>query len=126
MADAPPAPVVPADVVLGPVAVTPVEAAPAPAPPAPEAEPVPERRTPAPRPRLIVRLFDALLTVMQTGIVGVLIGVVIGGIRAYRIGAEVPLEAAGGGALGGMAGLALGVLIAFVLFLFPTRQKPEA
>jgi hypothetical protein len=63
-----------------------------------------------------VRLFEAMLTVLQTGIVGVLVGVVYGGIAAYYAGAEVPLEAAIGGAKGGMAGLALGVLIAAAFF----------
>lgn len=63
-----------------------------------------------------VRLFEAALTVLQTGIVGVLVGVAAGGIVAYRAGADVPLEAAIGGAKGGMAGLALGVLIAIAFF----------
>jgi hypothetical protein len=87
-------------------------AAPAPAPEAPSA---PEKARPNRR-GMGVRLFEALLTVLQTGIVGVLVGVAYGGIAAYRVGAEVPLEAAIGGAKGGMAGLALGVLIAIATF----------
>jgi hypothetical protein len=63
-----------------------------------------------------VRLFEAALAVMQTGIVGVLLGVGGGGIWAYFAGEEVPLEAAIGGAKGGMAGLVLGVLIAAAFF----------
>jgi hypothetical protein len=107
-----------------PTTPPPADVLPVPAP-APPAEPVEERRAHVPRPRLLMRLIDGLLTVLQTGIVGVLFGVVIGGIRAYRLGAEVPLEAATGGALGGMAGLALGVLIAIVLFLRPARQRGD-
>jgi hypothetical protein len=84
-------------------------------PAAPEAPPAPEKARPNRR-GIGVRLFEAVLTVLQTGIVGVLVGVAAGGIAAYRAGAEVPLEAAIGGAKGGMAGLALGVLIAAAFF----------
>jgi hypothetical protein len=114
---------------------TPAETPPAnptaPAPPPDEpAAPVPtvtEARgegTKATRRGMGVRLFEAVLTVLQTGIVGVLVGVAAGGIIAYRAGAEVPLQAAIGGAKGGMAGLALGVLIA-IAFFHRSAYPPE-
>lgn len=105
---------------------------PASAPPAvaaPAAAPVPEApRNAAParqRRGMGVRLFEAALTVMQTGIVGVILGVGAGGSWAYFAGAEVPLEAAIGGAKGGMAGLALGVLIAVAFFRRSAYPREE-
>jgi hypothetical protein len=47
-----------------------------------------------------------------------------GGVWGFFAGAEVPLEAAIGGAKGGMAGLALGVLIALATF-HRTAHPPE-
>jgi hypothetical protein len=90
------------------------------------AEPEPSAAPAKPRQRrgMGVRLFESALTVMQTGIVGVLLGVPVGGVWGYFAGAEVPLEAAIGGAKGGMAGLALGVLIAIATF-HRTGHPPE-
>jgi hypothetical protein len=99
----------------------------APAPTAPAAAPAAPREPEKPRPPrrgLGVRLYESLLTVLMTGIVGALIGVVVGGIMAYRAGTEIPLEAGIVGSMGGMAGLGLGVLIAAVSFP-RTANRPE-
>ncbi|HEX6371906.1 MAG TPA: hypothetical protein VF006_23485 [Longimicrobium sp.] len=93
--------------------------------PAAPVEPVRRRKADAaPGRGLLVRLYESLLTVMMTGIVGVPLGVVIAGVRAYRLGGEIPLEAANGGVLGGLAGLVLGVLIATLLF--PRTNAPRS
>lgn len=116
-----------------PAVETPAATPTVPAPPPAEPAPVPAAAAAAaPRPRaeprqrrgMGVRLFEAALTVMQTGIVGVILGVPVGGVWAYFAGAEVPLEAAIGGAKGGMAGLALGVLIAMATF-HRSKYPPE-
>jgi hypothetical protein len=95
-----------------PVAMPPAAPAPVPAAPAaraPEPRREPEKARPARR-GMGVRLYEAMLTVLMAGIVGVLIGVVWGVVQGYHLGGDVPLEAATGGAMCGIAGLGMGVL----------------
>ena len=107
-----PAPATPVTARTPPPPPFPAAAVPLPAPAAedqPREEPV--RRT-APGQGPIVRLFNAVLTTLQGGIVGVLLGVGAGGFQAFYTAGDIPLRAVEWGVYGGMAGLLLGGLAA--------------
>lgn len=103
----PPAPAIPVTPVAPPPAV-PVATAPA-AEEQPREEPA---RRKAPRQGPVLRLFNAMLTTLQGGIVGVLVGVGTGGFRAFMAAADIPATAVEWGVYGGMLGLVLGGLAA--------------
>ncbi|HEX2206565.1 MAG TPA: hypothetical protein VHG93_02725, partial [Longimicrobium sp.] len=95
--------------------VSPITAAPVPAPePAVAAAAEPGERRAAGPPRRGIELYNALLTVMWSGIVFTLLGVVVGAVHAMVGGVDVPRTAAVWGILGGILGLVLGVWVAAV------------
>jgi hypothetical protein len=109
-ATAPPPPPAASSPVVTPPAPMP---APAPAPAAPAArsdEPEPRRAKEAPGQGPIVRLFNAVLTTLQGGILGVLFGVGAGGFQAFYMGGDIPRTAVEWGVYGGMLGLLVGGL----------------
>jgi hypothetical protein len=85
----------------------------------------PTRRPGEPAPQgPFVRLFNAVLSVVQGGILGVLSGVGAGGVQAVRVGGDIPLTAVEWGVYGGMLGLLLGGLVALAaLFRSPSRPR---
>lgn len=91
-----------------------------PAPPvaaAPGAEPAAEATAPAPpRPGFLLRLYDAFLTVLWTAIVCVAIAGVAGGVWAWRNQELVAYFIGYWGALGGFAGVLIGVIRAIAGF----------
>jgi hypothetical protein len=71
-----------------------------------------------------VRLFNAVLSVLQGGITGVLVGVAAGGVQAVRVGADIPVTTVEWGVYGGMLGLLLGGLVALAaLFRSPSGPR---
>lgn len=86
--------------------------APAPAAPAARGEDSAPRAKEAPGQGPIVRLFNAVLTTLQGGILGVLFGVGAGGFQAFYVGGDIPRTAVEWGVYGAMLGLILGGLAA--------------
>lgn len=81
------------------------------------------RREPAPQ-GPFVRLFNAVLSVLQGGIMGVLFGVGAGGVQAVRVSGDIPLTAVEWGVYGGMLGLVLGGMVAlYALFHSPSPPR---
>jgi hypothetical protein len=77
------------------------------------------RRDPTPQGPFL-RLFNAVLSVLQGGIIGVLVGVGAGAVQAIRVSGDIPLTAVEWGVYGGMLGLFLGGMVAlYALFHAP-------
>jgi hypothetical protein len=69
-------------------------------------------------------VINAVLSVLQGGIVGVLFGVGAGGFQAVRTGSDIPVMAIEWGVYGGVAGVLIGGIVAFFA-LFGSSPPPE-
>ncbi|HEY0016752.1 MAG TPA: hypothetical protein VGC13_10550 [Longimicrobium sp.] len=103
------------------MAAPPPPAAPVPAPaPADTRGPV-DAREPG-RPGVLLRVFDALLSMLWVVIVCILIGVAAGGMQAAISQGDIPLMAVHWGVYGGMLGVLLGFFYAVGHFNFSGRR----